>query len=272
MRRTIVNGIRGFGSKRKRCEQEGRKLRRTGKESRSARIRKKLLGRTNWYKKKPKEDLYNKVGEGMRKINHQKTATVGRHKEKKTVIFVEQTVKGELASQLRELFLRLERITGFGIKVVERAGATVKSKLPTSLGDGVPCGRTDCVPCNQGAEFIHPCTRTSVLYENVCLLCNPTAGTKEELGEIRMDIPTMYVGESSRSLKERGGVNWTTYRGKGKESHTLKHHILQHNEEGVPRFVLRAVSSHKTALDHQVSETVRIKQRGEEGALLNSKS
>ena len=57
-KKIIINGIRGFGSRVKRCEREGRRLRRTGKESRQARIQNKLLGKSTWFKSKPKEDLY----------------------------------------------------------------------------------------------------------------------------------------------------------------------------------------------------------------------
>ena len=42
--------------------------------------------------------------------------------ENKTVLFVEYTEGGELASRLRELMRRLAPTIGFGVKVVERAG------------------------------------------------------------------------------------------------------------------------------------------------------
>ena len=40
--------------------------------------------------------------------------------KQKSVLFVEQSGKGELAGCLREVFTRLESITSFGIKVVEK--------------------------------------------------------------------------------------------------------------------------------------------------------
>ena len=41
---------------------------------------------------------------------------------------------------------------------------------------------------------------------------------------------------------------------------------------GAPSFIMRAVSFHKTALSRQVAEAVRIRRRGGEGAILNSKA
>ena len=39
-----------------------------------------------------------------------------------------------------------------------------------------------------------------------------------------------------------------------------------------PQFVMRAVSYHKTALSRQIAEAVRIRRRGGQGAILNSKA
>ena len=51
----------------------------------------------------------------------------------------------------------------------------------------------------------------------------------------------------------------------------MKHQLLTHQGEE-PEFIVRAVSFHKTALDRQVSEAVRIRRRGGEGRVLNSKA
>jgi len=52
----------------------------------------------------------------------------------------------------------------------------------------------------------------------------------------------------------------------------LKHQILVHDGEDPPDFVMRVIKSSKTALERQVGEAVRIRRRGGEGAILNSKS
>ena len=111
---------------------------------------------------------------------------------------LEHTVDGELATRLRELMNRLAPTLGFGIKVVERIGTALKNLFPlTNLWEDQGCGRKDCTTCLQGAEMLPPCTKKSLVYENVCRACNPGAGTKKELGEVRSDIPTIYVDETS---------------------------------------------------------------------------
>ena len=57
----------GFGSKKARCQKEGRGLRISGVESRATRIRNRLLGRSNWFKRKPKVDMYIKQARSGKK-------------------------------------------------------------------------------------------------------------------------------------------------------------------------------------------------------------
>ena len=149
----------------------------------------------------------------------------------------------------------------------------MRSKFPLyNLWEGTQCGRDDCIPCSQGAEFVQQCTKKSVVYENICLLCNPGAAGKKELKELNTTIPTAYVGESSRSIKERTKEHWGAYHAKNKESHLLKHQELQHGGAAPPKFIMRVIGSTRTALERQTKEAVRIRRRGGEGAILNSKA
>ena len=67
---------------------------------------------------------------------------------------------------MKELTRRLAGSTGIGVKVVERNGSSLKSFFSlNNLWDGGPCGRTDCIPCNQGAEEPPKCTKASLVYE-----------------------------------------------------------------------------------------------------------
>ena len=80
-----------------------------------------------------------------------------RNKERelkvKTVLFVEQTPEGGLAKRLRETLRCMEPALGFKIKVVERTGKSLGSQFPlSSLWQGAPCGRKECVTCRQEAE------------------------------------------------------------------------------------------------------------------------
>ena len=115
--------------------------------------------------------------------------------EPKTVLFLEHTRNGELATRLRAATKRLEQTIGFGIRVFERAGAPIKNSFSVgNLWDNMKCGREDCVPCEQGAEKLQPCFKASVVYENVCQTCNPGAEPGKEQVEIMSDNPTIYVG------------------------------------------------------------------------------
>ena len=54
VRRIIYNGIRGYESKRRRCLENGWRLHRTSAMSQGARVKKKLLGKSSWFKKTKK--------------------------------------------------------------------------------------------------------------------------------------------------------------------------------------------------------------------------
>ena len=95
---------------------------------------------------------------------------------------------------------------------------------------------------------------------------------KKELAHVRTDIPSLYVGESSRSLFERSREHWKQWKSNDKRSHIRKHMELAHKETEKPDFVMRAVSYHRSALTRQVGEAVRIGRRGGAGQILNSKS
>ena len=52
VRRIIFNGIKGYENKRRRSNEMGWKLHRTSLDSMGARVRKKLLAKSSWFKKK----------------------------------------------------------------------------------------------------------------------------------------------------------------------------------------------------------------------------
>ena len=124
------------------------------------------------------------------------------------------------------------------------------------MWEGASCGRgeKECVTCYQGGEVIPDCTKQSVLYENVCAVCIPKASRKEQIREQDLDVgrPALYVGESSRSIAERGKEHWASYRGSKEDSHVLKHQVMEHGAAPA-KFILRVVGSYQTALARQVS-------------------
>ena len=196
----------------------------------------------------------------------------GKEMRTRTVIFVEQTRDGALAKALREVATRLEGMIGFRVKVVERTGSSLRNSLPNTnpWAGQMKCGRTDCVPCEQESGDNIDCTKRNLVYENICTDCNPGASNKGELKaqDMKKDMPSVYVGETARSLYERGKEHWEAWRTKSTDSHILKHWTLHHGGVGKPNFVLKVVGHHRTALSRQVGEAVRIARRGH---ILNSK-
>ena len=235
IRKVIVNGIKGYEGRNRRRRKDGRSIRSTAKSSRGSRYLNKLTSKTSWYKRKKRSNA-EEYGAGKKGSNKKNTQEQMEHK---TVLFIENTKDGELAKRMKELTRRIAPSIGFGIKIVERTGATLRSKFPlTNLWEGAKCGRIDCVTCEQGAEVLPTCTRTSVVYENVCEECNPTAGAKE-LGSIKDDVPTIYVGETSRTLYERSKEHWKDCENKPEKSHIAKHQEMVH-QGAAPKFKMRS--------------------------------
>ena len=113
-----------------------------------------------------------------------------------------------------------------------------------------------------------------MVYENICSSCNKGAGGKEHVEMENPEIPSIYVGESSRTIRERTKEHWAAFKGnkKAKEgSHIYKHQELHHPGQE-PRFLMRTIEFYKSALSRQTGEAVRIMRRGGTGAVLNSKS
>ena len=61
-----------------------------------------------------------------------------------------------------------------------------------------------CITCNQGVDDLPNCTKCNLVYENICSICNPGALKKGELKEQESKEPSLYVGEMSKSVQERG--------------------------------------------------------------------
>ena len=132
----------------------------------------------------------------------------------------------------------------------------------------------DCITFTQESrgETLPPCRKRNILYENICLICNPGAGgeEKEKISPPTYP-PSIYVGESSRSLYERGKEHWKNFKAGLEDNHIKKHHVIHHGGEGAPKFHLRPVMFHQTPLARQISEAVRIEKWGED-LILNSKT
>ena len=190
----------------------------------------------------------------------------------RTVLFVENTRGGELAKRLREVEKRTQRMTGFKTKIVEGVGSKLKNLLSNSNPwKGSHCGRV-CIPCGQPGEKKQDCRKRNIIYESRCIECNPEKESNQKDGKELEDsraFPSIYVGESGRSLHERAKEHWGDFESKSGDSHILKHWLTHHGGQGTPQFRIEVIKYCQDALTRQVGEAVRIQYRGQ---TLNSKS
>ena len=81
--------------------------------------------------------------------------------------------------------------------------------------------------------------------------------------------PGVYVSETGRSLFERAAEHLRDAKNHCHTSHIIKHWAIHHPEESKqPAFKFRVLRTHKSALNRQIHEAVRISTHGK----LNSKA
>ena len=121
-----------------------------------------------------------------------------------SIMFVQPTYGGELRKQVQ----KIARESGLKIKVVEKAGVTVKSILQRSNPFGKKrCERVDCKVCEIGV--VGECRSRGCGYELVC----------KEDGK-------KYVGQTGISVYERTKEEW-----RGWQNHDNTCPLWRHSEE-----------------------------------------
>ena len=73
--------------------------------------------------------------------------------------------------------------------------------------------------------------------------------------------PSLYVGESARSLQERSKEHLAAFEAGNQNSHILKHQESCHGGSKEQKFVFKIVGAPKSALSRQVGEAIRIRNR-----------
>ena len=144
------------------------------------------------------------------------------------------------------------------VKVVERAGVNIKSKLQKSYPfEQKKCSSKDCFVCESSGKG--NCKRDNITYEITC--------EKEGCQHI-------YIGESSRNAYMRGREHLSGLMNE-KDSSALYRHVKDHHN-GVmtgtlsDNFKMSVKTSHQTALTRQITEGVKILQMPR--PLMNTKS
>ena len=115
-----------------------------------------------------------KVAETMQKSEMQTDKS--KEKKVKAVMFVPYTPGSELAKRMRTAEEMLQDMTGYRLKIVERAGLKLKDALTKAdPWQGMNCDRDDCLLCltknRTGKNTTQDCTRRSLVYETWCITC-----------------------------------------------------------------------------------------------------
>ena len=291
----VKSGFIGWRRRRNRRIEQGGALYRSGAASLQFRTTRKLIGKETWYKEERKRtrDEYDDWEETQRSMKRRKKGGERGGEEEgnrvTAVMFVPYTPRGELAKRLREVETDMEKHTGNKLKIVERSGTKLIDLIHKSdPWEGEDCGREGCILCitkqRTGKYLSQDCHRRCIVYETWCLTCEER-GIKEIEEDDTIDeemrnrrIREMrrynYIGESSRSLYERGLEHLRDLEELKMDSHMLKHYFDKHAEEELEKmkFGGRIIDKPRTAFNRQISESVTIQHQKQKSFIINSKS
>ena len=198
-----------------------------------------------------------------------------------TVLFCPPTPGSKLAKGLQKVAEDTSKRSLMRIKVVERAGITLKSQLP-GLQEKEECMN------NKDTCFVHKyggkgnCRAEGVVYKGTCMTCDekgPSSkvekdGTVKRLIERKHGTKSIYIGESSRSAYQRGLQHM--YALKNPRNHAnnafCKHILEYHRGESHKdiNFKVDVVKTFKRPMDRQIWEGVEI-HGAKRDILMNSK-
>ena len=295
----ICCGVVGWKRKVERREREGRGFYRHAKATLKHRNKKKLREKSTWFKEKRKreEDEDADVEIPARKRGPgemQKTAKPVMKDGKmqqidvKTVMFIPFTQGGQLAKKLRDAEEKLGSITGYRMKMVERAGDKLEDLLTRAdPWQGLDCGRAACLLCQTkqktSKNLNQDCHTRSLVYETWCMSCmqkeeakieekyeGDARKIKEEKGKIKKHL---YIGETSRSIYERTLEHQGDVDQLKPSSHMLRHMIEMHRgeERSQIEFGVKVLRYSRKSFERQILESVLI-QACRDHHILNSRS
>ena len=193
------------------------------------------MKKDNWYKKK-------------RRCKNDST------KDYKSVIFVQPTRDSVLKRKYEEVIEKSK----CPVRVVERAGKSVSQKLQKSYPFSKnKCSSMDCFVCE--SEGKGNCLRENVNYEVEC---------------VREGCDYVYLGETCRNAWSRGKEHLRGIQKKDSDSVFVEHIRECHDSVFVHGacfgFKMNVRESHKTALERQITEAVKINTSTKQ--ILNRKS
>ena len=137
-----------------------------------------------------------------------------------SVLFVDSSKGGLLAKKFKEEERRLGRMTGYNIRIAEMAGMPLSRLLPSTNPWGPDdCGREDCPVCSQEDEKPQSCKTRNILYKGSCRICQVDGQQSGRMDKKDGSSKGIYVGESSRSMYERGKEHVKDGKDKAEDSH-----------------------------------------------------
>ena len=83
--------------------------------------------------------------------------------------------------------------------------------------------------------------------------------------------PTLYGGETSRSVPERVMEYLEVARRGDSKIHIHKHQCIEHRGK-TPNFMFKVISQHRAVVSKQVKEAVQTRRRGGSSSILNSRT
>ena len=260
----------------------------------ATRTRTKLTGKEDWYRKKRDKDKEDYGDERSRRPGKRKRNEGDQKQSKKeiriaAVMFVPYTVRGELARRLREAEEDLGEQTGVKLKIVERTGRRLVDLLHTAdPWQGRDCGRPKCLLCwtklKTGKDLTQDCTKRCIVYQTWCITCeekekekienSEDLDEKEKKEKIKNIKLFTYIGESSRSMYERGLEHVTAMEEMKPDSHMLKHYLDEHEDLKLEEMIFggRILKQASSAFNRQIAESVEIQNNLKHHHILNSKS
>ena len=222
------------------------------------------------------------------KINKKKETEKKKQSVVKAAMMVPHTKNSEMAKRIKASEFSMEEISGWRMKIVEKAGIKLQDMLTSSdPWSGEDCGR-DCMLCTTktitGKKLSQDCTRRSLVYETWCLSCEEEDKLKiQERNDItnlekkemlkKMSLHK-YVGETARSVFERAFEHQNAREQLHPESHMLRHIIDKHEDQDMDsiKFGIRILKFTRSSFERQILESVQIQEQRKDHHILNSRS
>ena len=181
-----------------------------------------------------------------------------------SVMYVPSSRDGRLLRMLAKAEPRLSKVTGYQVKYIEKPGRKLNKFFSKEKNDNV-CHRDECGVCvNADTKKPSMCQVKGVVYSGVCLQCDKDfreGRSKSHRG--------VYIGETSRTLKERVAEHRAGYRRMESKNFMFKHWSRDHNDTDVaPEFRFSVLRKHPDPMGRLIHESIKITEL----ATLNSKT